>query len=171
MIVFLKFFVSFKTFFHLGMGADFDGMTSVLNDMQDVSEFGNFYQELLKRGWTEDQVLDIKGRNMLRAMREMEATKAGMANQMPDETWIDRESLEKHDKVKGCRTDLNLHPHAEEETTSEEPTTTTVEPTTTTVKPTTTTKKPVTEEPVTEPASGSESLTFGLVLCIIALFV
>ena len=132
------------------MGADFDGMTSVLNDMQDVSEFGNFYQELLKRGWTEDQVLDIKGRNMLRAMREMEATKAGMANRMPDETWIDRESLEKHDKVKVCRTDLNLHPNAEEETTTVEP---------------------VTEEPVTDGPSGSASLTFGLLFCSFALFV
>ena len=138
------------------MGADFDGMTSVLNDMQDVSEFGNFYQELLKRGWTEDQVLDIKGRNMLRAMREMEATKAGMANQMPDETWIDRESLEKHDKVKVCRTDLNLHPNADEETTTVEPVTT---------------AEPVTEEPVTDGPSGSASLTFGLLVCSIGLFV
>ena len=144
------------------MGADFDGMTSVLNDMQDVSEFGNFYQELLKRGWTEDQVLDIKGRNMLRAMREMEATKAGMANQMPDETWIDRESLEKHDKVKVCRTDLNLHPDAEEETTTVEPVTT-AEPMTT--------AEPVTEEPVTDGPSGSASLTFGLLVCSIGLFV
>lgn len=102
---------------YLGMGADFDGMTSVLNDMQDVSEFTNFYAKLRERGWNDEEILDIKGRNMLRAMRAMEKVKEEMSSQMPDETWIDRQSLEQYDNVGICRTDLNLHPDAEEATT------------------------------------------------------
>ena len=137
------------------MGADFDGMGSVLNDMQDVSEFGNFYDELLNnRGWTEDEVLDIKGRNMLRAMREMEAVKAELASEMPDESWIDRKSLETHDDVKVCRTDLHLHPEEDDTTTT----------TTTTTTSTTTSTEPVTDQP-----DGSAHLTFGLFI-VTALF-
>ena len=129
------------------MGADFDGMGSVLNDMQDVSEFGNFYDELRNRGWTEDQILDIKGRNMLRAMREMEKVKADMASEMPDESWIDRQSLEKHDDVKVCRTDLHLHPNGEETTTT-----------------TSTSTEPDTNQP-----DSSSQLTFGLLITVVLL--
>merc|ERR1712178_76524 len=130
---------------YLGMGADFDGMGSVLNDMQDVSEFGNLYGELRNRGWSEDQILDIRGRNMLRAMREMEKVKADMASEMPDESWIDRQSLEKHDDVKVCRTDLHLHPDEDDTTTT----------TTTTATSTTTTSTSSSTEPDTAQPDGS----------------
>ena len=80
---------------HIGIGADFDGMGSVLNDLKDVSEYPNLWAELSRRGYSEDQVKDIKGRNLLRAMRGLEETAKMLQDQAPEETWIYREDLEK----------------------------------------------------------------------------
>ena len=95
---------------HIGIGADFDGMGSVLNDLRDVSQYPNLWKELANRGYTEDQILDIKGRNLLRAMRGLEKTKKDLAGTQPDETWIYRQDLEAKDERHQCRNDLHLNP-------------------------------------------------------------
>ena len=94
---------------HIGIGADFDGMDEVLEDMRDVSEYENFWIALRDRGFTEEEILDIKGRNLLRVFREVEKVKEALKWKLPDETWIDRKSLERFERAK-CRTDLELHP-------------------------------------------------------------
>merc|ERR1712007_70454 len=81
----------------------------VLEDMRDVSEYENFWIALRDRGFTEEEILDIKGRNLLRVFREVEKVKEALKWKLPDETWIDRKSLERFERAK-CRTDLELHP-------------------------------------------------------------
>lgn len=60
---------------HVGIGADFydDGRTSMVPGLQDVTRYPYLFAELLKRGYGEDDLLKIAGRNHLRAMRQMEA--------------------------------------------------------------------------------------------------
>jgi membrane dipeptidase len=53
---------------HVGIGSDFDGVQSTLSDLTDVSELPNLTRELLRRGYSEQDVHKILGGNMLRVM-------------------------------------------------------------------------------------------------------
>jgi membrane dipeptidase len=59
---------------HVGIGADFydAGTTSMVPGLKDVSRYPYLFAELLRRGYGDDELLKIAGRNHLRAMRQME---------------------------------------------------------------------------------------------------
>jgi membrane dipeptidase len=57
---------------HVGVGSDFDGIQAVPADLSSVADFPNLTGELLRRGYTEDDVLKILGGNILRVMEEVE---------------------------------------------------------------------------------------------------
>jgi membrane dipeptidase len=57
---------------HVGIGSDFDGVQSTLSDLPDVASLPNLTRELLKRGYSEEDIHKILGGNMLRVMEEME---------------------------------------------------------------------------------------------------
>ncbi|HMG18634.1 MAG TPA: dipeptidase [Gemmatimonadales bacterium] len=57
---------------HVGIGSDFDGISSVPVGLEDVSKFPDVIAELLRRGWTEADVRKVAGLNALRVMREAE---------------------------------------------------------------------------------------------------
>jgi len=57
---------------HIGLGSDFDGITSVVVGLEDVSTYPQLVRELLRRGYTDDEVKKIAGRNILRVMRQAE---------------------------------------------------------------------------------------------------
>jgi membrane dipeptidase len=57
---------------HIGLGSDFDGITSVPVGLEDVSTFPMLIAELLRRGYTDDDVRKIASRNILRVMRAAE---------------------------------------------------------------------------------------------------
>jgi membrane dipeptidase len=57
---------------HIGLGGDFDGITSVPQGLEDVSKYPALTAELLKRGYKDEDVRKILGLNILRAMREAE---------------------------------------------------------------------------------------------------
>jgi len=63
---------------HVGIGADFfdDGRTSLVSGLEDPSTYPALFAELLRRGWSEEDLLKLAGRNHLRAMREMERVAA-----------------------------------------------------------------------------------------------
>lgn len=58
---------------HIGLGGDFDGITTVVQGLEDVSTYPALMAELLKRGYTDDDIRKIAGRNILRVMRAVEA--------------------------------------------------------------------------------------------------
>jgi membrane dipeptidase len=62
---------------HIGLGSDFDGITSVPVGLEDVSTFPALLAELLRRGYSDDDIRKIAGRNILRVMRAAEAVAAG----------------------------------------------------------------------------------------------
>ncbi|MBI4547460.1 MAG: membrane dipeptidase [Ignavibacteriae bacterium] len=57
---------------HVGIGSDFDGIHVTPRDMDDVTHLPNITRELLKRGYSEDDVRKILGGNFLRVLREVE---------------------------------------------------------------------------------------------------
>ena len=57
---------------HVGIGADFDGANDMPEGARDVSMLPNITYELLKRGYSERDILKVLGGNMLRVMTEVE---------------------------------------------------------------------------------------------------
>ena len=58
---------------HIGVGGDFDGITTVVQGLEDVSTYPALMAELLRRGYTDDDIRKIAGRNILRVMHAVEA--------------------------------------------------------------------------------------------------
>jgi membrane dipeptidase len=61
---------------HVGIGSDFDGITSVPAGLEDVSKYPALTAELLRRGWSDDDVKKALGLNVLRVMRRAEEVAA-----------------------------------------------------------------------------------------------
>jgi membrane dipeptidase len=57
---------------HVGLGSDFDGISSVPQGLENVSKFPDLIAELLRRGWPEAAVKKVVGQNALRVLREAE---------------------------------------------------------------------------------------------------
>jgi len=68
---------------HVGIGSDFDGISSGPSGLEDVSTFPALTAELLRRGYTEVEVKKVLGLNLLRVMRAAEATAARMSAAPP----------------------------------------------------------------------------------------
>jgi membrane dipeptidase len=58
---------------HVGLGSDYDGITKTPAQLDDVSTYPYITQELLNRGYKEDDIRKILGGNVLRVLREVEA--------------------------------------------------------------------------------------------------
>ena len=57
---------------HIGLGSDFDGTTYVPEGLDDVSAFPVLTAELLRRGYSDEDVGKVLGVNVLRVMRAVE---------------------------------------------------------------------------------------------------
>jgi membrane dipeptidase len=56
---------------HVGIGSDFDGVQAVPADLSSVADLPNLTKELLRRGYSEEDIDKILGGNMLRVMEEV----------------------------------------------------------------------------------------------------
>ncbi|HVS17739.1 MAG TPA: dipeptidase, partial [Planctomycetota bacterium] len=65
---------------HVGLGSDFDGVGSVPVGLDDVACYPALVEELLRRGYGEDELRAILGGNVLRVWRQAEAYAAAHAN-------------------------------------------------------------------------------------------
>jgi membrane dipeptidase len=61
---------------HIGLGGDFDGITTVVQGLEDVSKYPDLTAELLRRGYSEQDIKKILGLNILRVMRQVERVSA-----------------------------------------------------------------------------------------------
>jgi membrane dipeptidase len=57
---------------HVGLGGDFDGITTVVQGLEDVSTYPQLIAELLRRGWTDAEIGKLAWHNLLRVMRANE---------------------------------------------------------------------------------------------------
>ena len=54
---------------YVGLGADYDGVTSVPRGLEDVSRYGEITEELMRRGFSRRSVKKILGKNVIRVMK------------------------------------------------------------------------------------------------------
>jgi membrane dipeptidase len=64
---------------HVGIGADFDGANDMPEGAKDVSMLPNITYELLKRGYSEQDIRKVLGGNLLRAFAEAERVSRSMS--------------------------------------------------------------------------------------------
>jgi membrane dipeptidase len=75
---------------HVGIGSDFDGGEPLPDGLHDVSCFPALIAELLRRGYSDDDVRKVAGGNVLRALRGAETTAARLqAERPPSEATIE----------------------------------------------------------------------------------
>ena len=58
---------------HVGIGSDFDGTERLPEGLEDVSKYPNLFAELIRRGWKDEDLEKLAGKNLLRVMRRAEA--------------------------------------------------------------------------------------------------
>ena len=68
---------------HIGIGGDYDGMPHGPVGMEDVSGYPALFEELARRGYSQEDLEKISMRNMMRVMRAAEAYAASQANMPP----------------------------------------------------------------------------------------
>ncbi len=68
---------------HIGVGSDFDGAPTMPEGLEDVSRFPALFAELAERGYPDEDLAKIAGRNVLRVMREAERTAARLTGDPP----------------------------------------------------------------------------------------
>lgn len=61
---------------HVGIGGDYDGIRSLPDGLGDVSTYPDLFAELLRRGFSDNELKQIAGLNLLRVMRGAEAVAA-----------------------------------------------------------------------------------------------
>ena len=58
---------------NIGIGSDYDGNTDWPTGLEDVSTFPKLFAELIRRGWSDEDLAKIAGGNVLRALERAEA--------------------------------------------------------------------------------------------------
>jgi membrane dipeptidase len=58
---------------HVGVGSDFDGITEVVQGLEDVSTFPALFAELARRGWSDSDLRKLAGENLLRVFSQAES--------------------------------------------------------------------------------------------------
>ncbi len=59
---------------HVGLGGDYDGNDSWPKGMEDVSDYPRLFAELVRRGWSDEDLAKLASENLLRVMRQAEAS-------------------------------------------------------------------------------------------------
>jgi membrane dipeptidase len=57
----------------VAIGSDFDGISSGPVGLEDVSRFPNLVVEMIDRGWSDDEIAQLLGENLLRVLEEAES--------------------------------------------------------------------------------------------------
>jgi membrane dipeptidase len=71
---------------HVGIGSDFDGITTVVEGLEDVSKFPALFAELAHRGWSEADLRKLAGENLLRAFTQAEVVSKKLRASRPAST-------------------------------------------------------------------------------------
>jgi membrane dipeptidase len=75
---------------HVGLGSDFDGIPDAPRGLEAVDRYPALLAELMRRGWTDEEVAKVAGENVLRVLAAAERVAAKLrASRPPAETVID----------------------------------------------------------------------------------
>ncbi len=70
----------------VGLGGDFDGITEVVEGLEDVAAYPRLFAELSRRGWSEPDMKKLAGENVLRAFARAEQVSARLRTSRPPST-------------------------------------------------------------------------------------
>jgi membrane dipeptidase len=76
---------------HVGIGGDFDGISSVVQGLEDVATYPALLAELARRGWSDTDLRKLAGENLLRVLRESEIAAARLQRERAPSTKTIRE--------------------------------------------------------------------------------
>jgi membrane dipeptidase len=68
---------------HIGIGGDLDGIEAAPEGLGTVSGYPLLFAELIRRGWSDENLAKLAGGNLLRVLRQAEAVAASMKNEPP----------------------------------------------------------------------------------------
>jgi membrane dipeptidase len=68
---------------HIGLGGDYDGNEEWPVGMEDVSSYPVLFAALIRRGWSDKDLVKLSRGNILRVMREAEAVAARLRRRPP----------------------------------------------------------------------------------------
>ncbi|KAG9464640.1 hypothetical protein GDO78_019620 [Eleutherodactylus coqui] len=85
----------------IGIGGDYDGVTGFPEGLEDVSKYPLLIQELLRRGWQDEEIRGVLRDNFLRVFRDVESIRDQQLNLRPSEKEIPEDELSYT-----CRLDL-----------------------------------------------------------------
>ncbi|XP_076249858.1 dipeptidase 1 [Calliopsis andreniformis] len=78
---------------HVGIGADYDGVKSVPEGLEDVSKypelFDRLYDNTTEPRWTKEELEKLAGRNLIRVFKAVEAVRDSLVSEAPGEDIID----------------------------------------------------------------------------------
>ena len=74
---------------HVGLGSDYDGVTGLPEGLEDVSTYPNLIADLLRRGYSDEDIAKILGGNALRVWQQVEEVAANYAPRTNSETNAD----------------------------------------------------------------------------------
>jgi membrane dipeptidase len=68
---------------HVGIGGDFDGIDDTPQGLDGVEDYPHLFAELIRRGWSDENLAKLAGGNVLRVMRRAEAVAASLHAEPP----------------------------------------------------------------------------------------
>jgi len=71
---------------HVGLGGDYDGNDNWPVGLEDVSKYPDLFAELVRRGWSDEDLKKLASGNILRVMREAEAAARRLQAARPPST-------------------------------------------------------------------------------------
>ena len=66
---------------HVGIGGDLDGIPTVPVGLTGVQDYPNLFAELIRRGWSDENLAKLAGGNILRVRRQSEVVSKSMTNE------------------------------------------------------------------------------------------
>ncbi len=66
---------------HVGIGGDLDGIPYTPTGLEGVQDYPNLFAELIRRGWSDQNLAKLAGGNVLRVLRRAEVVAASMKNE------------------------------------------------------------------------------------------
>jgi membrane dipeptidase len=68
---------------HVGIGGDSDGITEVVQGLEDVSTYPALFAELARRGWSDSDLRKLAGENLLRVFAQAETVSRRLRRESP----------------------------------------------------------------------------------------
>ncbi|KAG2210195.1 hypothetical protein INT46_010004 [Mucor plumbeus] len=83
----IEYIASVAGYHRVGLGADYNGIEETPTGLEDVSKYPDLFAELIRRGWSDEHLIGLAGRNLLRVWKKVElvSEKITKAKELPSE--------------------------------------------------------------------------------------